>query len=217
MRWTGCLAIVPIGVALASCQFVATADVQKLAAEKSATSEVFDPDKAVASIWTAKVVPYFEKKAGPLQEVLDLASKSPDEAGSRFGYRPKSGDVPWTLMVRFDGVIIAADTESRAAAVSVDTAGQGKPDAIVQIGPAIRGTAIRDALDFVSFNDFTNQIDFARFGKAFTTYENREFLGKLPRDSLIGRKVSVVGAYQPGSTGELPLVTPAEITLGPKP
>ena len=66
-------------------------------------------------------------------------------------------------MVKFDGVIVAADTESRASTISVDATGQGKADAIVQIGPAMRGTAIRDALDFVSFNDFTNQIDFARY------------------------------------------------------
>jgi predicted lipoprotein len=132
----------------------------------------FDPDKMVASIWSTKVVPYFEKKAGPLKEVRELAAKSPDEAGAKSGYRAKSEDTPWTLLVRFDGVIVAADTESRASTIGVDATGQGKADAIVQIGPAMRGTAIRDALDFVSFGDFTNQIDFARYGKAFNTYVN---------------------------------------------
>ena len=60
----------------------------------------------------------------------------------------------------------------------------------MQIGPAMRGTAIRDALDFVSFGDFTNQIDFARFGKAFNTYVNRNTLENLPREDLIGRKTT---------------------------
>ena len=87
----------------------------------------------------------------------------------------------------------------------------------MQIGPAMRGTAIRDALDFVSFNDFTNQIDFARFGKSFNTYVNRNTLEKLPRDDLIGRKVTLIGAYALDATGEPPLVTPVEITIGPKP
>ena len=86
----------------------------------------------------------------------------PMRPGAKYGYRAKSEDTPWTLMVKLEGVIIAADTESRAATISVDASGQGKTDAIVQIGPAMRGTAIRDALDFVSFNDFTNQIDFAQ-------------------------------------------------------
>jgi predicted lipoprotein len=124
--------------------------------------------------------------------------------------------VPWTFLVRLEGVVIEANTESRAATIAVDTTGKGKTDAIVQIGPAMRGTAIRDALDFVSFNDFTNQIDFARYGKAFNTYVDRRTLEKLPRDSLVGRKVTVVGAYPLTSAAETPLVTPVEITLGPK-
>ena len=56
----------------------------------------------------------------------------------------------------------------------------------------MRGTALRDSLDFVSFNDFKNQIDYAQFGKAFNQYAVRTVLSDLPRDSLVGR--SVVGA-----------------------
>ena len=80
----------------------------------------------------------------------------------------------------------------------------------------MRGTAIRDALDFVSFNDFTNQIDFARYGKAFNTYVNHATLENLSRDALIGRKVTVLGTYPLVSPAETPLVTPVEISIGPK-
>ncbi len=218
MRWVGCVAALVAGVLLASCRFIPTAEVPALAsagAENGAGP--FDPDKMVASIWSSKVVPYFEKKAGALAEVRAVAAKSPDAAGAKFGYRAKSEDTPWTLMVRIDGVIVGADTESRAATISVDASGQGKTDAIVQIGPAMRGTAIRDALDFVSFNDFTNQIDFAQFGKAFNTHVNRATLEALPRDSLVGRKVSVIGAYPFVSATDAPLVAPVEISIGPKP
>jgi predicted lipoprotein len=216
MRPGGCLTVLVAGVLLSSCRFVQTSEVQTLASVQ-APDAGFDPDKKVASIWTSKVVPYFDQKAGPFAEVRRLAAASPDEAGAKFGYRPKSGDVPWTLMVKLEGVIVEANTESRAATIGVDTTGKGKADANVQIGPALRGTAIRDALDFVSFNDFTNQIDFARFGKAFNLYVDREVFEKLPRGSLVGRKVSAVGAYSLSSPAETPLVTPVEITLGPKP
>jgi predicted lipoprotein len=79
------------------------------------------------------------------------------------------------------------------------------------------GTSIRDALSFVSFNDFTNQIDFARYADAFNAYVNRNTLNKLPRQDLIGRKVSLIGAYALDSSGQPPMVTPVEITIGPKP
>ncbi len=217
MRWLACAAAVAAGLLVASCRFVPTADIPALASAGAPNGGVFDPDKSVASIWESKVIPYFQKKAGPLLEVRALAAKSADEAGAQYGYRAKSEDTPWTLMVKFDGVIVAANTESRAATLSVDVSGQGKPDAIVQIGPAMRGTAIRDALAFVSFNDFTNQIDFAQYGKAFNTYVNRATLEKLPRDSLVGRKVTVLGVYPFVSAAETPLVTPVEISVGPKP
>jgi predicted lipoprotein len=216
MRWVSVLATVMAGAPLCSCRFIPTADVPALAAGPS-EAKAFDPDKMVASEWSAKVVPYFEKRAGPFAEVRDLAAKSPEEAGARFGYRPKSGDVPWTYLVKLEGVVVEANTESRAATIGVDTTGKGKADATVQIGPALRGTTIRDALDFVSFNDFTNQIDFARYGKAFNLYVDHEILGKLSRESLVGRKVTVLGAYSFSSAGETPLITPVEITLGPKP
>jgi predicted lipoprotein len=216
MRWLGCAAVVVVGLLLVSCRFVPTADVPGLASAGAPNGGVFDPNKMVASIWSTKVVPYVEKKAGPFVEVRDLAAKSLDEAGARYGYRAKSEDTPWTLMVKLNGVIVAANTESRASTISVDATGQGKTDAIVQIGPAMRGTAIRDALDFVSFNDFINQIDFAQYGKAFNTSINRSTLEKLPRDDLVGRKVTVIGAYPFASGPEAPLVTPVEISIGPK-
>jgi predicted lipoprotein len=218
MGWSGCAAAIAAGLMLASCRFIPTADVPALTGANGASgSGAFDPDKMVASMWATKVVPYFEKKSGPFIEVRDLAANSRDEAGAKFGYRAKTEDTPWTLMVKLEGVIVAADTESRASTISVDATGGGKTDAIVQIGPAMRGTAIRDALDFVSFGDFTNQIDFARFGKSLNTYINHEQLEKLPREALVGRKVTVIGAYSFVSAAEPPLVTPVEISVGPKP
>jgi predicted lipoprotein len=217
MRWFGCAAALFAGVLLASCRFIPTADVKAMESGGSMNgAAAFYPDKMVTSIWTSKVIPYFEKRAGPFAQVRELANKTPNEAGARFGYRAKSDGTPWTLMVRIEGVIVAADTESRAATIGVDATGQGKTDATVQIGPAMRGTSIRDALDFVSFNDFTNQIDFARFGKSFNTYVNHATLESLPRDQLLGRKVTVLGAYPLGAAGETPLVTPVEIGIGPK-
>jgi predicted lipoprotein len=206
-----------MGVLLASCRLITTADVKAMGdASLMNGAASFDPDKMVASMWTTKVIPYFEQKAGPFVEVLGLAAKSPDEAGAKYGYRAKSDGTPWTLMVKIEGTIVAANTESRAATIGVDATGQGKTDATVQIGPAIFGTSIRDALSFVSFNDFTNQIDFARFGKSFNAYVDSNTLEKLPRQDLVGRKVSAIGAFALGS-GDPPQVTPVEITIGPKP
>lgn len=209
------LMIAAMALTLAACKIVPTAEVQ--AARQvgaSGVGPVFDPDKAVDAIWAAKVLPYLKAKAGDFVVVRDLAAKNADEAGQKYGYRAKEGTVPWTYVVKAEGRVVAANTGSRAATIDVDVDGDGKADMVVQIGPALRGTALRDSLDFVSFNAFTNQIEYAQFGKAFNARVNADVLQALPREKLVGRSVTVLGAYVLEPGGKPPLVTPAELSLG---
>jgi len=213
-RFSSASILAALGVALEACKIVATPK-KPAAGSDDASSGGFDPDAMVEAIWDSKVVPYLAAKAGPLADVVALARSNPDEAGRKFGYRAKEGSEPWTFVVRIDGRIVAAETASRAGTISVDTKGDGKVAAVVQIGPAMRGTALRDALDFVSFNDFKNQIDYAQFGKAFNQHVVRTMLSKLPRDALVGRNVTALGAFTLEAGDQPPLVTPAQLTLGP--
>jgi predicted lipoprotein len=194
---------------LSGCKFVKTADEQKEAA-----ASAFDPDKRVAEIWDSKVIPFLEKRAGTLQEVSALATSDPNAAGAKYGHKEKQGNAPWTFAAKVDGTVVAAETKSRAAYVDVDVNGDAKADVRVAIGPAVRGTAIRDSLDFVDFNAFKNQIEWAQFGKSFNTHVNKMLLVKLPRDNLVGKKVQALGAYPLPSTGQLPQFVPATITIG---
>jgi predicted lipoprotein len=193
---------------LAGCKFVPT--VSKEGGETAAKS---DPQMQVEEIWASKVLPYLDKKAGPYPEVRTAAAQSAEAAGKRYGYKEEGAGSPWTVIVRIDGKIVAANTESRAGTMDVDADGDGKADARIQIGPVMRGTAIRDSLDFVSFNQFTNQIDFAQFGKAFNLYVDKTVTSKLPRDGLVGKSAEILGAYPLGPSGDVPLVTPVEIEL----
>ncbi|TIP75720.1 MAG: DUF2291 family protein [Mesorhizobium sp.] len=203
---------VSVGISLTACKILPTPS-----AENGGNTPAFNADKMVGDVWAAKMVPYLQQKAGPFPEVHALAKADPAAAGAKYGNPKKQANSPWTFAVRLEGKIVAANTQSRAATMDVDADGDGKADARVQIGPAMRGTALRDSLDFIQFNDFTNQIDFAQFGKAFNTYADKTMLSKLPRDALEGRSVRVVGAYVMGNGQDLPLVTPAEVEIGPKP
>jgi predicted lipoprotein len=200
------------GIALSACKILPTP-----MAQGDGNASAFNPDKMVEDIWTSKVIPYLRQKAGSFAEVHALAKTDPAAAGAKYGNPRKQANSPWTFAVRVEGKIVAANTQSRAATMDIDVAGDGKADARVQIGPAIRGTALRDSLDFVQFNDFTNQIDFAQFGKAFNAYADKTVLSTLPREALEGRIVKLIGAYTIEGGQDLPLVTPAETEIGPKP
>src|SRR5262245_16006310 len=181
--------------ALSACKVLPTAHAGAQGNTGGGGDAAFNAGDKVAAIWDAKVLPYLEHKAGAFQDVRALAARSPDEAGARYGFRATEGSTPWTLVVKLTGKIVEANTTSRAGTIGVDVDGDGRADVIVQIGPAVRGTALRDSLDFVNFNDFTNQIDFAQFGKAFNQHLDKTLLSSLPREGLVGKTVTVVGAY----------------------
>jgi len=210
MRFMAVAAVVfAAAFGLAGCKFVKTAD-----KEKEDQAGAFDPDTLVAGMWDGKVLPYLEKRAAPLAEVLAATAADPDAAGWKYGYKARQGNAPWTFIAKVDGVIVAEETKSRAAYVDIDVDGDAKADVRVSIGPAIRGTALRDSLDFVDFNAFKNQIEWAQFGKAFNTHVNATLLEKLPREGLTGKTVAATGAYPLPAKGQLPQLVPATIAIG---
>ncbi|WP_412065250.1 DUF2291 family protein [Rhizobium sp. SYY.PMSO] len=211
-RIAGVIAATLLIAALPGCKIVKTPTAEEKAAAEA--KNAFDPAARVDAIWQSQAIPSLEKRAGDLKAVLQALAASPDEAGARYGNPRKQSGSPWTYAVKLSGRVVAADTASRAATLDVDVDGDGKADAKVQIGPAIRGTALRDALDFVDFNSFKNQIEWAQFGKAFNEKINAAFLGTLPRDGLAGKTVTVTGAFPQPMSGQLPLVTPSALTLG---
>ncbi|MCD1262591.1 hypothetical protein B5M44_07480 [Shinella sumterensis] len=196
-------------LALSGCKLVKTEDEQKQAA-----AGAFNPDKMVAEIWDAKVVPFLQERAGTFQEVSALAAENLDAAAEKYGHKEKQGNAPWTFAARIDGVIVAEETKSRAGYVDVDVDGDRKADVRVAIGPAIRGTAIRDSLKFINFNEFKNQIEWAQYGKSFNTHVNGLLLEKLPRENLTGKTIKALGAYPLPAKGQLPLFVPVTITVG---
>ncbi|QRM54159.1 DUF2291 family protein [Sinorhizobium sp. BG8] len=198
-------------IVLPGCKIIKTPTAEEAANEASGG---FNPDTMVGEIWDAKVVPYLDKKAGPFPEVATLAASDVEAAGAKYGHKEKQGSAPWTFATRIDGTIVAEELKSRSAYVDVDVDGDAKADVRVQIGPAVRGTAIRDSLDFVNFNEFKNQIEWAQYGKSFNTHLNKLVLEKLPRENLVGKKVQAVGAYPLPAKGQLPLFVPATITIG---
>jgi predicted lipoprotein len=208
---TGLIVAAAAGLCLASCKLVPTAS-----GDGAGNEAAFNPDRMVDGIWTAKVIPYLQQKAGPLAEVQAAAKSDAAAAGAKYGNPKKQANSPWTYAVRVGGKIVASNTTSRAGTIDVDVDGDAKADVRVQIGPAIRGTALRDSLDFINFNEFTNQIDFAQFGKSFNTHVDKTVLSRLPREDLDGRTARILGAYGLDGSAELPLVTPAEAEVGPK-
>ena len=156
----------------------------------------FKPDEFVAEIWESRVVPYFKKECLPISDILPVWAEDQEKAGEEYGYREKAEGSPWNFRVAGTGEIVSVNTESRASTVDIDLAPvDGVADVSIQIGPVIKDTAIRDSLEFISFTDFTNQLEFARLSTAFNKMVNKAVTGPLDRDHLMGRTVIFFGAF----------------------
>ena len=196
-------------ITLTGCKIVRDSD--KAALDPSDPNN-FDAKVYVGALWEHKARAYFDEHAHPVTEVLAMLAKDKDAAGKRFGHRAGDESSPWTFVVRGSGVVKSVDTASHHGEMVVSVGGPAKPvDATLQIGPVIYGTALRDALPFIAFGDFVNQIQYAEVSRALndrSVASTREALTPPPK---AGTRVEFVGAMaDPSATGET-TVTPVRL------
>ncbi len=66
---------------------------------------------------------------------------------------------------------------------------------VVQVGPALNGTALRDVSGLVSFNSFTNQLEYQEVGTELNTIVRDEVLAGFDAAAAAGQTVRVTGAF----------------------
>jgi predicted lipoprotein len=116
-----------------------------------------------------------------------------EEYGFREVEDPKN---PFALMVQGEGLVTSVSTESRAGTAEIDIAPtDGEVEVIMQIGPVYRGSAVRDAITFLTYGDFTNQMEWASVGQALNERAGALIFDDLERSELAGKTISFAGAF----------------------
>jgi predicted lipoprotein len=166
--------------------------------EKSGTDSgqgrAFDAGQYVDSIWNAKVLPAISAGAVDLTELLRS-----HRAGA--------------VLVKGEGRVLRVDTSSRTGLLMIDAAPyDGRPEAAVEIGPVIRGTTLRDALPFIQFSQFVNQMQFAQVGNALNDRVSAG-LKSVSNQDLAGSIVVFSGAAALPSEGGLLEIVPVTLAV----
>jgi predicted lipoprotein len=165
----------------------------------------FDARTFVEKSWTSRVLPTVRERAAPLA-VLQRALAA-DRAAAIARYGSPTGTGRASFLVSGTARVLAVDTTSRSGVARLDLEPyDGSPDAELQIGPVFRGTALRDALPFIRFDDFTNQLEYASVSRVLHQRNADSVLAKIDRASLAGRVIDFYGAVTEGAG--TPLVTP---------
>ena len=169
-----------------------------------AGNPVFEAKGFVTSIWASRVLPLVHDHAADAATVLAALAQNPDAAGKRYGHRSKAEDGPWNFVVHGEGTIKTAETRLRHATLDLDVGGH---DLVVQIGPVIFGTALRDALPFVSFDQVVNQIQFAQISRELNDRATAAARTGLDVAKLVpGAHVAFAGAMSGTSPPQLTAV-----------
>ncbi|HEX2909230.1 MAG TPA: DUF2291 domain-containing protein [Chloroflexia bacterium] len=161
----------------------------------------FNAKAYVDSIWQSQVLTTVQDKAADLPTVLAALKADPEAAKQKYGYR--QGQSPYNFLVKGEATVDSVDTTTRTGTLKLTVPqADSSQDVAIQIGPVIRGTALRDAMPFIQFNMFTNQIEYADVSNAMNDRVLKDVVGKLDTASLKGKTVAFQGAftYNPGAT-----------------
>lgn len=134
------------------------------------------PENIATALWQPTLLPTAQQQALSWDEVKQTQAALEDSARK-------------AVYARLQGTVSGIDRASREGKLMLDVQG----DAVtLQLGPIVKGNAIRDAAGFIRFDDFKNQVQFAQLARAL----NNKALASLPEldTGMQGKPVNVLAA-----------------------
>jgi predicted lipoprotein len=185
-------------------------------AAAAAGTAALTPKAYVDGAWASKIVPTVQEKAVDVSTVAAAIAADPEAAGKKYGHQAGTGS-PFAYLVKGTGTVTKVDTEAATGPVTVKVpaAAGGKAVTLdIATGPVIAGTALRDAVGFISFGDFTNQIDYADVANQINARVKSDVTAKLDLGGLTGKQVTFFGAFSQLAPGQIFLV-PTAVEVAP--
>ena len=180
------------------------------------TGTGFQATEYVAAVWDEQILPVYEEESVDCAEVLSGLRADRERAIERYGLARETGEPFFVFKVRGTARVVEYDDSSRNGVIRVDMEpADGEVDATLQVGPVVRGTAIRDSMEFIRFTDVGNQLQFAALANELNARMRRDSVEPLDLPSIVGKRISFLGAFRlsKAQTLEDIVVTPVKIDL----
>jgi len=177
-----------------------------------AGSANLSPEKYVNAIWASKLLPTVKERAVDLPTLLADLKRDPEAASKKYGHYAVT-DAPPAFLVKGSGRVVSVDTTALVSKAGIVFGSGAKPGVFMQLPPIFSGTDVRDALPFISFNQFVNQVQFGEVAIAINAKIAQTSFAKVNVDGLKGKRISFTGAFT-RSKDAAPLLTPITIQVG---
>jgi predicted lipoprotein len=187
----GCYALWTAGL-VATVKPIEAAKTVKPGDVGSSSAAAQDQTSYVDQIWDSKLMPTVQEKSVDLDTLMAALIANEAEANKKYGNKVSG---PYNFLVKFEGTVKDVNTKSRVGKVTLDVPlKSAKPEVTLQVGPVIQGYSVRDAVGFISFEQFTNQIEFADVADQINNRLYEQVLKNIDFNAAQGKTVSVYGA-----------------------
>lgn len=207
------IAAILLAAALGAC-CAGCVTIVKTGEEATLTGEVaFHAGDNVAAIWDSQAVPSLNEKAVDLATFLTEANGDLKSLAAQYGKYSMgdSGELSYT--VKGSVTVAEVNTEKKAGFMVVTVGGYTGSEVVrLQIGSVFKGSAVRDSLDFIKFEDYKNQVDYAAVSQSIHEVIQNTVISQLDLGSLVGKQIEFTGCFTVDKADEL-LITPIQITV----
>ena len=152
----------------------------------------FDPVSYVENIWDSKIRTTIHNDSEEITFILDELFKNQELAEEKYGHR--SGTGSFSFMVHCKAEVESLNKKSRVGTLGIKLEKEYDAEIYITIGPVIKKDSIRDAVKFIKFNDFVNQLDFADVSRVIKVRVLNEIIGPLNLKEITGKKINFEGA-----------------------
>jgi predicted lipoprotein len=170
----------------------------------------FSAEEFAQENYESVIVPAIMEKAVPATELYEAVVADVDASGEKYGGR--AGTSAWAFPVTFTGVAGDANKVNGQMQMQIE----GLPEdlqVLVQMGPPVIGSALRDVTGEYQFGDFLNQTEFQNAGQSLNDMVRQGLLQEFKAADLKGKTIEVYGAFLGDNAKKKWLVTPVQITV----
>lgn len=120
----------------------------------------------IADTFEPQLITHIRETAMTLDALGATLAGGIDAAGTAHGVRGAGAGALWNFAVTGAGKVVDAKLGTPSRTVERDVDGDSAADLTLQLGPVLKGSALRDPAPFYNFDGFRDQIEFAKLARS---------------------------------------------------
>ncbi|MFA6849020.1 MAG: DUF2291 domain-containing protein [Selenomonadaceae bacterium] len=173
----------------------------------------FNAAENVADLWESQAIPLLQKEAVDLPQFLTESNGNLKALAKKYGRYSMGDKGELSYVVKGQGKVMEVNREKKAGFLLMKIDGYDGPTIVkLQIGTVYKGSAVRDRLEFIKYEDYKNQVDWAKVSQSIHDVVNKKIIEKLDMDTLKGKNIKFIGCFTVDKADEI-LITPVEVTV----